>query len=88
MIEIDPAVFICAYDGNRMELRNGRYSAFYACPAYASERHCTNRLSMKDADEIIGECKIPEKIYQIRRFQVFYKLDQGIKLYYIRRREK
>ena len=87
-MENEAAIFICAYDGNRMELRNGRYSAFYACPAYASERHCTNRLSMTDADMIIRECIIPEQIYQIQRFQVYYKLDQGIKLYYIRRREK
>lgn len=71
-----------------MELRNGRYSAFYACPEYAGERHCTNRLSMKDADEIIRECKTPEKNYQIRRFQVYFKQDHGIKIYFIRRRVK
>lgn len=81
----ETAVFVCAEDGKRMVLRCGRYNAFYACPAYESKTHCTNRLSMKDADEIIRECEIPGKLYQIHRYLVYYNWDHGVKIYYVRR---
>ena len=83
----ETAVFMCANDGARMELRSGRYSAFYACPAYASDKHCTNRISMKDADQIIRECEIPGKLYQIRRYQVYFDQRDGLKTYHVRRNE-
>lgn len=87
-MEGDTAVFVCADDGSRLKLRPGKYSAFYACPLYDSEKHCTNRLSMKEADAIIRECEIPGKLYYIQKYQVFYELDHGLKIYYVRRRKQ
>ena len=43
---------------------------------------------MKDADTIIRECSIPERVYQVRGYQVYFKQDQGVNSYYVRRNEK
>ena len=78
-------IFICADDGSQMKLRSGKYNWFYACPKYDTKAHCTNRLSLVDAEQIIQICENPGTLYRFKNYDVLRVQEDNINYIYIRR---
>lgn len=78
-------IFVCAEDGCQLQLKAGKYNWFYACPKYNSKQHCTNRLSLVDAERIAHLCKNPGTLYRFKNYDVFRVEKDKIDYIYIRR---